>query len=308
MSGSLIVKYRPTNWDEVIGNDALVMSLVPLLQSGTSHAFLLTGKTECGKTTIARLSANQLKAQEIIEIDAATNNGIDDMRHLIEQNNYRPMHGPTRCIIIDECQAITTQAWKALLKSVEEPPPWLYWFFCTTEISKVPSNIKSRCSIYQVSTLRADTLVTRLLRPVCVSERKQPDDKILFLCADHAEGSPRRALVNLAQVIDCRDYKTAVETLVKEEVEDSSVIGLTRLLVKQAPWNEVRHALRQLTDENPETIRRIIESYITKVILDDSVGTTTKSLTPLLEYVSTPITSNSLAPIILIASKWTLGK
>jgi DNA polymerase III gamma/tau subunit len=305
---SLITSYRPRTWDELIGNDALVMSLVPILQNGTSHAFLLTGNTGCGKTTIARLSAQELKAQEVTEIDAATNNGIDDMRHLVEQSNYRPMHGDTRCIIIDECQAITAQAWKSLLKSVEEPPPWLYWFFCTTEIGKVPANIKSRCSIYQVSTLRADDLVTRLLRPVCVSEGKDPPDKILYLCADRAEGSPRRALVNLAQVLDFQDYKLALETLVREEIEDSPVIGLTRLLVKQAPWNEVRHALRQLTDENPETVRRIIESYVTKVILDDNVGTTARSLTPLLEYVSTPINSNSLGPIIAIASKWVLGK
>jgi DNA polymerase III gamma/tau subunit len=305
---SLITNYRPRTWDELIGNDALVMSLVPILQNGTSHAFLLTGNTGCGKTTIARLSAQELKAQEVTEIDAATNNGIDDMRHLIELTNYRPMHGIARVIIIDEAQAITSQAWKALLKSVEEPPPWLYWFFCTTEIGKVPANIKSRCSIYQVSTLRADDLVTRLLRPVCVSEGKDPSDKILYLCADRAEGSPRRALVNLAQVIDFQDYKLALETLVREEIEESPVIGLTRLLVKQASWNEVRHALKQLTDENPETVRRIIESYVIKVILDDNVGTITKSLTPLLEYVSTPINSNSLGPIIAIASKWVLGK
>jgi len=305
---SLITRYRPKTWDEVIGNDALIISLLPILKNGTSHAFLLTGDTGCGKTTIARLAAQELKTLEIIEIDAATNNGIDDMRQLIDQNNYLPMWGTTKCIIVDECQALTTQAWKSLLKSVEEPPPWLYWFFCTTEIGKVPANIKSRCSIYQVSTLRADDLVNKLLRPVCVSERKNTIDQILYMCADWADGSPRRALSNLAQVIDAPDFKTAVETLVKEEITDGPVISLTRLLVKQASWREVRHALRQLTDENPETIRRIIESYVTKVILDDNTGETAKSLTPLLEYVSTPITSNSLAPIILIASKWILGK
>lgn len=304
---SLITKYRPKTWDEVVGNDALIISLVPLLKSRTSHAFLLCGNTGCGKTTIARLSAQELGAQEITEIDAATHNGVDDMRHLIELTNYRPMIGDARCIIIDEAQAITIQAWRALLKSVEEPPEWLYWLFCTTEPGKVPSSIKNRCAIYQVSTLRADTIVNKILRPVCSGERKDPSTKILNLCADQAEGSPRRALANLAQVIDCRDYELAVETLVKEEIAEGPVIVLARLLVREAPWNEVRNCLRQLTDETPETIRRIIEGYVSKVILEDSVGKTAQSLTPLLDYVSNPITGTSLAPIIAIASKWTLG-
>lgn len=305
---SLTTKYRPTNWDEIIGNDALVISLVPLLKNRTSHAFLLCGNTGCGKTTIARLSAQELGAQEVTEIDAATNNGVEDMRHLVDQCHYRPMHGIARVVIIDEAQSITTQAWRALLKTVEEPPEWLYWFFCTTEPGKVPSNIKNRCSIYQVATLRPNDLVNKLLRPVCVSERKETPDNILRLCADRAEGSPRSALSNLAQVIDFEDYKLAVETLVREEIEENPVIELTRLLVKGAGWEEVRQVLKQLTDENPETVRRIIESYVVKVILDDTVGNKTKALTPLLDYVSKPITGTSLGPIIAIASKWTLGQ
>jgi len=307
MTESLIIRHRPRNWDEVIGNNALINSLVPMLRRGDSHAFLFTGPSGCGKTTIARLCAAELEAGEVIEIDAATNNGVDDMRDLVERTNYQPLTGGARVIIIDECQAITAQAWRVMLKSVEEPPNWLYWVFCTTEINKVPSQIKTRCAIYEVSRLSATTILRDLLVPVCVSEKKEPTPDTLRLCADFAEGSPRKALSLLAQVIDCKTAEEAVATISKESLqEDSLIIRLARELINRKPWSVIRRILLEMQNENPETVRRVLEAYMTKVLLNTQDTNDIKKLTSLLDMLTTPIYDNSIAPIVVIASKWTL--
>ena len=305
---TLITKYRPQNWGEVIGNKELITSLVPLLKRGDSHAFIFTGPSGCGKTTIARLCAMELGAGEVIEIDAATNNGVEEVRELVNSNNYQPLKGGARVITIDECQAITTQAWRALLKSVEEPPPWLYWVFCTTEPNKVPAQIKTRCTMYEVETITPFKLIWELLQPVCVSERKKVDDNILKLCADLADGSPRKALSLLAQVIDCDTYEEAAATLHQNNDEDSPVIQLARMLIRRSPWNEARIVLNQLREENPETIRRILEAYITKVIIESTNLSVIRELTSLLEMLTTPIYDNHIAPIVVITSKRLLGE
>jgi DNA polymerase III gamma/tau subunit len=304
---SLITRYRPQTWDEMVGNKALIASLIPLLKRGDSHAFLLTGASGCGKTTIARLCAMELNAGEVIEIDAATNNGVDDMRDLINSTNYQPLKGGARVIIIDEAQSITAQAWRALLKSVEEPPHWLYWIFCTTEPHKVPAQIKTRCSIYEVESISADHIVTELLIPVCRKEGKEIEDtRILYLCADLSEGSPRRALSWLAQVIDCRTYDEASNSIYRVANEDSLTITLARMLLNHDSWGQICNVLRQLQGENPEGIRRVLEAYITKVILNNSSPGVSKTLTPLLDMLTTPIYDNSIAPIVVIASRWIL--
>lgn len=308
MTKPLIVKYRPRNWNEVVGNNALINSLVPMLRRRDSHAFLFTGASGCGKTTLARLCAAELGAGEVVEINAATNNGVDDMRDLIDSTNYQPLRGGTRVIIIDEAQAITVQAWRAMLKSVEEPPAWLYWIFCTTEPGKVPAQIKTRCCIYEVEQLHRRKLLTELLVPICVSEHKQPHGDALSLCADLAEGSPRKALSLLAQIIDCETYEEAAATLRRgDDQEDSPTIQLARMLVNRGSWGPTRNVLNQLHGENPETIRHILEAYVTKVILNNGDTDTTKSLTPLLAMLTSPIYGNSIAPIVVIASKWILG-
>src|SRR5215203_3223448 len=305
---SLITKYRPIQWDEVIGNKPLVKSRVTVLRRRDSHAFLLTGSSGCGKTTIARLAAKEVGAREVIEIDAATNNGVEEMRALAESTNYQPLIGIARCIIIDECQAITTPALRALIKSVEKPAPWLYWFFCTTEPGKVPAQIKTRCTSYQVSELPSNQIVAELLRPVCVSERRETSDRILFLCADLAEGSPRKSLALLAQVIDCQDYDEAKAIISQAEIEDSPVIQLARMLVKRAKWSAVCNVLRDLTNENPEGIRKVLETYLTKTILNTTNEASAKDLALLLGMLTTPMYGNSIAPIVVVTSKWILGK
>lgn len=301
---SLITRHRPKHWDEVIGNNALINSILSALHLGDSRAFLLYGNTGCGKTTIARLSAKEVGTEDenIIEIDAATENGVEDMRKLTALLNYKPLRGTTRSIIIDECQAITTQAWKALLKSIEEPPEGTYWFLCTTEPVKVPSNIMSRCTQYQVSTLTRAQL-HKLLSSICELENKEVSSEVISLCASEAKGSPRCAISFLAQV-DGLSLEEAKEIIRQETGEENDIYALADFLVNKKPdWSRTRLLLRRVEHQNPETVRRVIEAYLVKVLLDTPDADRAFYLLALLEDFSKPINTNSIAPIILAATR-----
>jgi DNA polymerase III gamma/tau subunit len=304
---TLITHYRPKNWDELIGNDALVNSIRTTLIERNSQAYLISGPSGCGKTTIARLASQDLHAEDenIIDVNAAVYNGVDDMRELIETINYKPLRGTAKCIIVDECQAITAQAWRALFKSVEEPPSWVFWFFCTTELNKVPVSIKNRCSLYQVSLLKFSEL-KGLVNTVALQESKLIQPEVLALCASRAEGSPRRALANLAQISEKHTLEEARELLCSEGDEPDSIIQFTRALIERVNWRAMQPMLKRLKDENPETIRRIVEAYVTKVILDSDGEFVARGLVPLLTLFAEPITGTSLAPIVRAAALWIL--
>src|SRR3989304_1453147 len=146
---TLHTKYRPKHFEEVIGQIEIVKSLQNLIETGKMpKSFLFTGPSGTGKTTLARIIANKLGCdiQNIIEVDAATNTGVEDMRVLCEGLRY-PAFGLTtvKVAIVDECQEISKSSWSSLLKIIEEPPSHLYFVFCTTEPSKVLDTIKTRC-------------------------------------------------------------------------------------------------------------------------------------------------------------------
>jgi len=157
-----------------------------------------------------------------------------------------------------------------------------------------------------VVQLPAHKIMSELLVPVCESEQKNPEHKILRLCADLAEGSSRKALSLLAQVIDCKSLEEAEEILRRGEDQDNPIIDLANSLVNRRSWSVICNHLRNLTDENPETIRRIVEAYVTKIILNSASPGVATTLTPLLELFTIPTYGNNIAPIIVAASKWIL--
>lgn len=151
MSEALYRKYRPIDFDEVLGQEHIVKVLKGAIKLGNiSHSYLLHGSRGTGKTTIARIIAKELNTspEDIFEIDAASNRGIDDIRELREGVSTLPFNSKYKIYIIDEVHMLTKEAWNALLKTLEEPPNHVIFILATTELEKVPETIVSRCQVF----------------------------------------------------------------------------------------------------------------------------------------------------------------
>lgn len=214
-------KYRPKNFDDLIGQEAMVRTLFNAFETGRiAHAFMLTGVRGVGKTTTARILARALnyvsdESQnptvkldamgdhcesimagahvDIIEMDAASSTGIDDIREIIESVRYKPASARYKVYIIDEVHMLSKQAFNGLLKTLEEPPEHVKFIFATTEIRKVPVTVLSRCQRFDLRRLNQDETI-KLLNKVCTAEGVTLGDESLMLIARAAEGSARDAL------------------------------------------------------------------------------------------------------------------
>lgn len=217
-------RYRPQCFSEVVGQDAFVTLIQNALRSKrVPHSLLLTGVRGIGKTTLARLIAKALNcatligvepcnactscvalAQErhmdVVEIDAASNTGVDDIRPLIETCSYHTVMGNYRIYIIDEAHMLSKNAFNALLKTIEEPPAHVCFILATTEVNKIPVTIASRCLKLPLRRVPTDVLVGHL-KTVCMKEGILYEDGALDVVARCADGSVRDALSLLEQVV-----------------------------------------------------------------------------------------------------------
>ena len=211
-------KYRPRNFDELIGQEPMVRTLRNAFKAGRiAQAWMLTGVRGVGKTTTARILARALNYKtaetdapsvdlaqlgehcqaimegrhvDVIEIDAASHTGIDNIREIIEQVRYRPVSARYKVYVIDEVHMLSTSAFNALLKTLEEPPPHVKFIFATTEIRKVPITILSRCQRFDLRRVEAGTIVKNL-RMIAEKEGINVDDDSLAMIARAGEGSVR---------------------------------------------------------------------------------------------------------------------
>jgi len=217
-------KYRPTNFDDLIGQEVLVRTLSNAIAQGrVAHAFLLTGIRGIGKTTTARIIARALNCEQgptinpcgvcsqcqgiaedrnvdVIEMDAASRTGVDAMRDLIESVRYMPNSARYKIYIIDEVHMLSTSAFNALLKTLEEPPSHVKFIFATTELHKIPVTILSRCQRFDLKRITTEMLAGHL-KNICAKENVQAEDEALTLLATAAEGSVRDSLSLLDQAI-----------------------------------------------------------------------------------------------------------
>jgi DNA polymerase-3 subunit gamma/tau len=222
-------KYRPTTFDDLIGQDVLVRILRNAFRRDrVAHAFMLTGVRGVGKTTTARIIARCLNCigpdgqggptadpcgvcpncvailadrhPDVSEMDAASRTGVDDVREIIEATRFRPLQARTRVFIIDEVHMLSRNAFNALLKTLEEPPPHVKFVFATTDIRKVPVTVLSRCQRFDLRRVSVAELATHFAR-VATREEVAIEDEALALIARAAEGSVRDGLSLLDQVI-----------------------------------------------------------------------------------------------------------
>ena len=162
---TLAVKYRPKTWDEVTEQGSTKIILQQQLESGeVKNAYLFCGPAGCGKTTCARIFANDINKGmgNPIELDAASNNGVDDVRNIIQQAKTKSINSEYKIFIIDECHALSNSAWQAMLRIIEEPPAKSIFIFCTTNPERIPKTILSRVQRYTFSRISTEGIVNRL--------------------------------------------------------------------------------------------------------------------------------------------------
>lgn len=263
-------KYRPQDLDEVIGQDHIVTSLKHKMETQTlPQAYLFQGPSGTGKTTLARIIAKHLNCVEanIIEVDAGKFTGIDDMRALMLGLDYRAVgKSPIKFVIMDECHSLSAKAWNSLLKIVEEPPPHLYWAFCTTEPGKVITTIQNRCHIYNLKEVDSESIEVLLEAIAEAEELEFPKGTFSFI-STKSNGSPRKAIKSLSKCIGLSSLKDIA--LVMEELEeDTEVIKLCKALIGARPtWPAVVEIITKLKEGNPESIRIQVCNYVRVVAL-----------------------------------------
>ena len=221
---ALYRKFRPNCFEDVKGQDHIVTTLKNQINSGRiGHAYLFCGTRGTGKTTIAKIFARAVNCEHpvdgspcgecpackaiaggssmnVIEIDAASNNGVDSIREIVDEVSYSPAEGKYKVYIIDEVHMLSIGAFNALLKTLEEPPSYVIFILATTEVHKIPITILSRCQRYDFKRISIDTITARL-QELMVEEKVQVEDKALRYIAKTADGSMRDALSLLDQCI-----------------------------------------------------------------------------------------------------------
>ncbi|MCX6754713.1 MAG: DNA polymerase III subunit gamma/tau [Candidatus Nomurabacteria bacterium] len=200
---ALYRKYRPENFSEVVGQDHIVKAISVSLATGkVAHAYLLCGPRGTGKTTIARIIAHELgtSVNDINEMDAASNRGIDDVRDINENVRTLPFDSKYKIYILDEVHMFTKDAWNALLKTIEEPPEHVIFILATTELEKIPETIISRCQSF-VFKKPNDAILTKVVINVAKKEGYTLEEGGAELIALLADGAFRDALGTLQKVI-----------------------------------------------------------------------------------------------------------
>src|SRR3979409_1454278 len=269
-------KYRPSSFDDLIGQDAMVRTLSNAFETGRiSQAWVLTGVRGVGKTTTARILARALNYAlpassvtgpairmpvlgvhcqaimesrhiDVIEMDAASHNGVDDVRQINDAVRYAPVNARHKVYILDEVHMLSTQAFNALLKTLEEPPPHAKFIFATTEIREVPITVLSRCQRFDLRRVDADRLVTHL-EGILAKEGVAAEPEALALIARAAEGSVRDSLSLLDQAISHAAGAVRAEDVrqMLGLADQSRVIDLFEALMK----GDIAGALKELRDQ-----------------------------------------------------------
>jgi len=228
-------KYRPQTLGAIFGQKEIVESVRNLFkQEEIPHAFLFSGPSGTGKTSIARIIANMLEADksDIIEVNIANTGGVDFVRELNEIAKYPSLFGKSKVFILDECQMLTKEGQNAILKLLEDSPKHAYFLLCTTETQKLLLTLKNRCTSFTLKSL-SNKEIENLLLSVMKAENQQVHGDILNLLVYKAEGCPRKALVMLNQVKDIKDFEKVCILLADELEAEAEIIELCRMLIKR---------------------------------------------------------------------------
>jgi DNA polymerase-3 subunit gamma/tau len=263
-------KYRPQSFAELISQEHVKTTLENAIAQGRiAHGYIFSGQRGTGKTTVARILARCLNCEQgptakpcgvcsscveigggsaldVIEIDAASNRGINEMRELRENVRFRPARSRYKVFIVDEAHQITSEAFNALLKTLEEPPEWVVFILCTTEAHKIPTTISSRCQQFSFRSVDFAELVSRM-EWIAKEEGIEADAEVLSVLAQAGEGSVRDSLSALDQAIACCGAKLNASE-VRELLGMFSIQSLDRVAQALAAGNASNDAAKRMLD------------------------------------------------------------
>jgi DNA polymerase-3 subunit gamma/tau len=271
MTQALYRKWRPLAWDEVVSQEHVIQTLKNAVAGErVAHAYLFSGPRGTGKTTAARLLAkavncleadkskrpcnqcahclavNENRFMDLIEIDAASNTSVEDVRDLRDKINFAPSQGRYKVYIIDEVHMLSTAAFNALLKTLEEPPPHAIFILATTEMHKIPATVLSRCQRHEFRRFPLSE-ITRRLELICKEEKLKADPEALTMIARQSAGGMRDAISLLDQLASTGDHITLeLAQTVLGTAASQSVIGMTQAVIEKnsaAGLEEIHRAL-----------------------------------------------------------------
>lgn len=267
---SLAIKYRPKTFDDVVEQDNIKIILTQQLKTGTfKNSYLFTGGAGTGKTTCARIFANEINKGQgnPIELDAASNNGVDNVRDIIQQAQLQSLDSEFKVFIIDECHMITNAGWNAMLKLIEEPPAKSIFIFCTTNPEKIPKTILSRVQRYDFRRISQNGIVGRLSQ-ILVAERIIPENsetEALDYIAKIADGGMRDAITLLDKSLSY-STKLTLDNVVKAlgTVNYDTMIKLTEAIYYYDAEKSVK-ILNDVYDEGKD-LKQFVKDYLVFLI------------------------------------------
>lgn len=263
---SLAVKYRPLDFDHVYGQDGVKELLIThLALDSCPRVMLFYGPRGCGKTTVARIVANMLGARgrDLVEFNIAHTGGKDRAREIADNANYAPFESDVKIYIFDECHRATKDFQDALLKVIEEPPPYVYFIFCTTEEDRLLATIKSRCTPFEFSPLKSADL-KKVIDNILESEDEVIDTSLVREIISQVDGDCRRAikLLEMTFGVEEPNIESILPIASRKDIRE-----LCRALLDGKGWKIVSGMLKGLREEDHEQIRRAVLRYMGKVLL-----------------------------------------
>jgi DNA polymerase III gamma/tau subunit len=260
MTTEIYKRYRPKNWEDVIGQESAVAVLKEKLEKGeVPHSLLFTGPSGCGKTTAARILRRKLdcKERDFNEINASSTRGIDMIRSIQDEMQLSPW-GKCKIFFLEECHSLSREAMEASLLILEDTPAHVYFFLATTNPTKLIDAIRTRCMPIEFKSLNRANLQL-LLTTVLEKEKAGLPESVTNKLIETADGSARRILVNLEKVIGLGSEQEQLDAIQSLEENDDAFKIVKALLWEHSKtkWSDVQNILRNMTEE-PEGIRRLI--------------------------------------------------